>query len=90
MISQKGFSFWAFAVAVLMLLIGILTGNFEIMKFANIILGYAIAALFTVAWLEFYLTRRVNTDETIASNPLALAVLTGSVVIAGAVSGTLF
>lgn len=90
MISQKGFAFWAFTVAVVTLVIGMVAGSFEVVKFANILLGYAIAALFTVAWLEFYMTRKEKTNESIAAHPLALAVLTGAVVIAGAISGTLF
>lgn len=89
MLTQKGFSFWAFIAAALIILAGIVTGTTDLIKLGNVLLGYAIAALFAVAWLEFYMTRREKTDAKIASNPLALAVYSGSVVIAGAITSTL-
>lgn len=89
MLSHKGFSIWYLIVALLLIVLGMIMQGFEVVKFGNVALSYAFALTVDAGWHYWYINRNLNNDEAILSDPVALAIRGGSVVVGGALGSSI-
>lgn len=80
--TQNGLAFWAMLIGALILMVGMLSGEIDLIKIANKLLNVATVLVAGALYNLFFLGRRTDTDAQIFSDPRATAQYAGAVLIA--------
>lgn len=84
--TEKGLAVWAVLIAAIILGLGILSEQIDLVTIGNMLLRLGLYASFVVLFNLFFYSRRNNTNENIFSTPVSTAVFCGLVAAGAAIA----